>query len=47
MSLAEVALPSTCGKREVQRGLWTGMDFEPFFYLAVINAALTEIGPAQ
>ncbi|HEX8031145.1 MAG TPA: hypothetical protein VF491_21905 [Vicinamibacterales bacterium] len=47
VSLAEVALPSTCGKREVQRGLWTGMDFEPFFYLAVINAALTEIGPAQ
>lgn len=47
VSLAEVALPSTCGKREVQRGLWTGMDFEPFFYLAVINAALSEIGTAQ
>ena len=47
VSLAEVALPSTCGKREVQRGLWTGMDFEPFFYLTVINGALSEMGDAQ
>lgn len=44
VSLAEVSLPSTCGKRELQRGLWTGMDFEPFFYLMVINAALSEMG---
>ena len=47
VSLAEVSLPSTCGKRDVQRGLWTGMDFEPFFYLMVINAALSEMGAAQ
>ena len=47
VSLAEVSLPSTCGKRDVQRGLWTGMDFEPFFYLMVINAALSEMGTAQ
>jgi hypothetical protein len=45
--LAEVARPEGCGRRIVQRGLWTGADFEPFFYLVIIDAVLRETATAQ
>lgn len=42
VALAEVQRPKTCGHREFQRGMWTGIDFEPYFYLTVIDGALRD-----
>lgn len=47
VGLAEATLPSTCGRPNPDRGLWAGIDFEPFFYLAVIDAMVRDAGTAQ
>jgi len=38
VALAEAAPVSTCGLTTPDRGLWSAIDFEPFFFLAVIDA---------
>jgi erythromycin esterase-like protein len=38
VALAEAAPLSTCGLATPDRGLWSAIDFEPFFFLAVIDA---------
>ena len=38
VALAEAAPVSTCGLTTPDRGLWSAIDFEPYFFLAVIDA---------
>jgi len=38
VALAEAAPVSTCGLATPDRGLWSAIDFEPYFFLAVIDA---------
>ena len=38
VALAEAAPVSTCGLPTPDRGLWSAIDFEPYFFLAVIDA---------
>src|SRR5688572_12912471 len=38
VALAEAAPVSTCGLPTPDRGLWSSIDFEPYFFLAVIDA---------
>ena len=38
VALAEAAPVSKCGLPEPDRGLWSNFDFEPYFFLAVIDA---------
>ena len=38
VALAEAAPVSTCGQATPDRGLWSAIDFEPYFFLAVIDA---------
>jgi hypothetical protein len=47
VALAEVKRSSGCGTPDIQRGLWTGGEFEPYFYLAVIDATLRDVGTAK
>ena len=41
VALAEAAPVSTCGLPTPDRGLWSAIDFEPYFFLAVIDAMNT------
>jgi hypothetical protein len=44
ITLASVTLPASCGQPLPARGLWSRIDFEPFYYLAVADAIMTESG---
>lgn len=44
ITLASITLPAACGQPLPARGLWSRIDFEPFYYLAVADAIMTESG---
>ena len=41
-SLAALTMPVGCGKPQPTRGLWSAIDFEPFYYLAVADAIMEQ-----
>jgi hypothetical protein len=45
VALAEAAPVSTCGLTTPDRGLWSAIDFEPYFFLAVIDAMTSGEAP--
>ena len=41
-TLAAISLKPACGLPQPTRGMWSGVDFEPFFYLTVIDTIMSE-----
>jgi hypothetical protein len=47
-TLAAASIPIGCDKPQPSRGLWSAIDFEPFYYLAVTDAIMEQSAcPAQ